>query len=86
VLYSKLLGKHVYCPIRDDLMSIGSKDEVRFTTSQLELREIVTLAGDHRPRWEQVFEVLNEALHESGDESNTDEMRAVRAGLDRRTN
>jgi hypothetical protein len=67
-------------------MSTSTRDEIKFTSSPLELREIVTIAGDHRSRWEQVFEILNEALHESGDESNTDEMRAVRAGIDRRAN
>lgn len=67
-------------------MSTSTRDELRFTSSSLELREIVTIAGDHRARWELVFEVLNEALHESGEESNTDEMRTVRAGIDRRAN
>ena len=64
----------------------GRRYEIKFTASQLELCEIVTVAGDHRSRWEQVFEVLNEAIHESGDESNSDERRAVRAGIDRRAN
>ena len=67
-------------------MSANPRDEVRFTSSPLALREIVTVAGDHKSRWEQVFEVLNEALEREGTEQDDEELRIVRTGLDRRTN
>lgn len=66
-------------------MGANTRDEISFT-STLALGEIVTFAGEHRSRWEQVFEVLNEALERAGTEPNDDELRCIRPSFDRRPN
>jgi len=55
-------------------------------TAPLILREIVTIAGDHSSRWEQVFSVLDEAVHGNIEQQGAEAVHTVRPGLDGRAN